>query len=353
MPAVTSGKALVTGANGFLAMWLVRKLLERGFSVRGTVRSESKIAPLKQVFAEYGDKLEFAIVEDIAKLSAQQEGAFDEAVKGVDLIQHTAAPVHLNAVEPDEQIIPAVNGTLRILESALAFGTSVKRVVYTSTCGAIRELGMTPRRFSEADWNERAVAEVREKGREAAQLVKYQASKVLAERAAWEFSEMNKGKMGWDLVVCNPPWILGPTLQPVSKPEEMNESMRIWYQGFIKGTDHLGNPQKKEFFTTFGMTWIDVRDAADALIVAAEKEETAGERIIMSSGPWKGQDILNAARKFYPNVPVGDETYDPATTTHLTTFDTSKADRLLGQKYLTLEESTRDILEQFKSKGWI
>jgi len=62
---------------------------------------------------------------------------------------------------------------------------------------------------------------------------------------------------------------------------------------------------------------------------------------------------VNAARKFYPNVPVGDETYDPATTTHLTTFDTSKADLLLGLEYLTLEESTRDILEQFKSKGWI
>ena len=58
----------MTGANGFVAMWLVRKLLERGFSVRGTVRSESKIAQLKQVFAEFGDKFEGVIVEDITKV---------------------------------------------------------------------------------------------------------------------------------------------------------------------------------------------------------------------------------------------------------------------------------------------
>lgn len=68
MPAVTSGRALVTGANGFVATWLVRKLLERGFSVRGTVRSASKVAQLKQVFAEFGDKFECIIVEDIVKV---------------------------------------------------------------------------------------------------------------------------------------------------------------------------------------------------------------------------------------------------------------------------------------------
>ncbi|KAH9838563.1 uncharacterized protein C8Q71DRAFT_704621 [Rhodofomes roseus] len=348
MPAVTSGKALVTGANGFVAMWLVRKLLERGFSVRGTVRSESKIAPVKQAFAGFGDKLEFAIVEDIAK-----EGAFDEAVKGVDLIQHTASPVHLFSVEPDEQIIPAVNGTVGILKSALTYGTSVKRIVYTSTCGAIRENPTTPRLFSEADWNDAALADVRARGREADQLAKYQASKVLAERAAWEFVDKNKESIGWDLVVCNPPWILGPTLQPVSKPDDLNESMKIWYYAIINGIDASGNPQKKEFYTHFGMTWIDVRDVAEALTVAAEKERTAGERIIISTSPWKGQDFLNAARKFYTNVPVGDESYDPATATHLVTFDTSKADRLLGLKYFTIEESTRDIIEQGKAKGWI
>ena len=46
------------------------------------------------------------------------------------------------------------------------------------------------------------------------------------------------------------------------------------------------------------MTWIDVRDVAEALIAAAEKEKAGGERIIVSRGPWKGQDL----RKCYPET---------------------------------------------------
>ena len=68
MPAAISGKVLVTGANGFLAVWVVKKLLEAGFSVRGTIRSEDKGTYLKKLFASYGDKLEFVIVKDITKV---------------------------------------------------------------------------------------------------------------------------------------------------------------------------------------------------------------------------------------------------------------------------------------------
>lgn len=70
MPAVTSGKVLVTGANGFIAVWLVKDLLEKGFSVRGTIRSAAKGEHLKKTFAQYGDKLELVLVDDITKVSA-------------------------------------------------------------------------------------------------------------------------------------------------------------------------------------------------------------------------------------------------------------------------------------------
>ena len=68
MPALTSGKVLVTGANGFIAIWVVKKLLDKGYSVRGTVRSESKGTHLKEVFKEHGDKFEVVVVEDITKV---------------------------------------------------------------------------------------------------------------------------------------------------------------------------------------------------------------------------------------------------------------------------------------------
>jgi nucleoside-diphosphate-sugar epimerase len=80
-------KVLVTGANGYLAIWIVKKYLEAGYSVRGTVRSLSKSAFLRDRFSDYGDRFELVVVEDIV-----QDGAFDEAVKGVDAIAHTASP---------------------------------------------------------------------------------------------------------------------------------------------------------------------------------------------------------------------------------------------------------------------
>lgn len=68
MPAATSGKVLVTGANGYIAVWLVQKLLEQGYAVRGTARSESKGKHLKEIFKQHGDKFEFAVVDDITKV---------------------------------------------------------------------------------------------------------------------------------------------------------------------------------------------------------------------------------------------------------------------------------------------
>lgn len=68
MPAITTGKVLVTGSNGYIAVWVVKNLLEEGFSVRGTVRRESSIPYLKQLFASYGDRFELVIVPDITKV---------------------------------------------------------------------------------------------------------------------------------------------------------------------------------------------------------------------------------------------------------------------------------------------
>ena len=70
MPAIDSGKVLVTGANGYIAVWIVKTFLERGFAVRGTVRSDAKGAQLRDIFKTYGDQFEYVIVEDMAKVNA-------------------------------------------------------------------------------------------------------------------------------------------------------------------------------------------------------------------------------------------------------------------------------------------
>ena len=71
MPTIAKGdKILVSGANGYIAVWIVRTLLERGYAVRGTVRDTGKGEYLKNYFTTlgYGDKFEYVIVEDIAKV---------------------------------------------------------------------------------------------------------------------------------------------------------------------------------------------------------------------------------------------------------------------------------------------
>ena len=72
MPSVNQGcKVLVSGANGYIAMWVVRTLLERGYTVRGTVRTEDKAKFMIDYFKSLGygdDKFEVVIIEDMGKV---------------------------------------------------------------------------------------------------------------------------------------------------------------------------------------------------------------------------------------------------------------------------------------------
>ena len=129
-----------------------------------------------------------------------------------------------------------MHGTTGILASALKHAPTVQRIVVTSSCAAVLTPTPEPRVFSEEDWNEASILEVKEKGREATNFAKYRASKTLAERAAWEFWGKCKGEAQWDLVVLNPPYVFGPFLHEVDKPENLNESVRDWHDTVVKST---------------------------------------------------------------------------------------------------------------------
>ena len=58
----------------------------------------------------------------------------------------------------------------------------MKRIVFTSSCATIHQQYPEPHIFNEADHNQQSVKEVEEKGKDAAPLAKYRASKVLAEK---------------------------------------------------------------------------------------------------------------------------------------------------------------------------
>lgn len=76
-------KILVSGANGYIAVWVIRKLLEQGYHVRGAARSEAKLKHLKEYFKSYADNVERVVVKDITQvcrvlLSSVEAGAIDD-----------------------------------------------------------------------------------------------------------------------------------------------------------------------------------------------------------------------------------------------------------------------------------
>ncbi|KAH6904329.1 D-lactaldehyde dehydrogenase [Coprinopsis sp. MPI-PUGE-AT-0042] len=185
MPSISSNdKILITGANGYVALWIIKTSLEKGYSVRAAVRAESKASHLKALFKDYGSKLELAIVPDMTK-----DGAWDEAPNP----------------EPETFFEPAIKGVVGLLESASKIH-EIKRVVVTSSLAAVASDTKTPRVYTEEDWNDAAVKKVEEKGAEAG------VGEIYSVQAVWDFYKKNKGQISWDLTTIVPPLVLGPPL---------------------------------------------------------------------------------------------------------------------------------------------
>lgn len=168
------------------------------------------------------------ISNNLCWVIGQQEDAFDDAVKGVDAIMHTASPFPASADDPNAIIVPAVRGTTNVLASAQKFAPTVKRIVMTSSAAAIVSNSPPPGgRWSETDWNTSSPQEVEEKGKGATVSDMYRASKTLAEKAAWDF--VNAAGMPWDFVALCPTLVYGPVIHEVEQPDKLNASMHdLW-----------------------------------------------------------------------------------------------------------------------------
>ena len=236
-------------------------------------------------------------------LFGPQDDAFDEAVRGVDVIHHIASPFHLKAEEPSEIIAPAVSGTVSVLKSAQKYGDNLKRVVIVSSTAAVFELTGEPQTYNEGNWNDRAIYEVAVKGKDADQFSKYCASKTIAERAAWNFYINNKQSFSWDMVVINPPYVFGPILHEVRSISDLNTSLEHWYYFVLSGHADAEIVTDDGYVSPFSILlefllmsipnrncWIDVRDLANALVLATHTGDAGNQRIIVSAGPFKWQD---------------------------------------------------------------
>ncbi|KAK6501415.1 methylglyoxal reductase (NADPH-dependent) gre2 [Arthrobotrys musiformis] len=338
------GLILVTGVTGYIASWTALKLLEQGYKVRGTARTLSKAEYLKTgPFAKYASNFEIAEVADL-----EDDGAFNEAVKGVDGIAHIASPFHYRVADAYVDLInPAVNGTVNLLKAAKEFaGPHLKRVVITSSFAAIVEPQEPGHTFDETQWNQHSVnlaeafkADPTNPSKQIPANEAYRASKALAERSLWDFVKTEKPS--FEVAAINPVFVFGPVIHSVKDAESINTSVFLLYK-YIAGL----NPKVEEGAAP--KAFVDVRDVADAHVRALEVEEAKGQRFLNVGGPFTWGEVVEVLRKHnkltkndYP--PTGEvvPTYG---------YNTTKSKEVLGLKYTSLEDSvlaTADSVEAF------
>ncbi|KAJ8103048.1 hypothetical protein POJ06DRAFT_181624, partial [Lipomyces tetrasporus] len=269
---------LLTGATGFIAVHVLKLLLSKGYTVRATVRSAGKSAFLRDKFAT--TKLSFAIVPDIAL-----PGAFDDAVKDMDYVVHTASPFK-SVVNDNLQdlLIPAVNGTKGVLESVQKYAPTVKQVVVTSSFAAVFNGPLSFRGLnarSESDWNNITW----EQALEADNRVAYRASKKFAESAVWDF--VKEQNPNFSVTVLNPPLVWGPMEHEVSLAT-LNTSNSYIY-------NLLQDPVNPDPSLIFA--FVDVRDLAEAHVAAIGNPKASNQRIIVSGGYYTYAAMIGILQK--------------------------------------------------------
>jgi dihydroflavonol-4-reductase len=335
-PPVTTEPVLVTGASGYLGCEIVGQLLARGYDVRGTTRDVAKAKADGYVTGLDGASDRLRLFE--AELMSP--GAYDAAVEGCERVIHLASPFAVTVGDPQRDLVdPAVEGSISVLEAAARTGT-VKRVVLTSSMAAITD-SPDGTVISEEIWNP------------------YYYSKAEAERAAWGFVE--HANPGFDLVVTNPAYALGPSLIP-----SLNESSR-WLVSLTNG--------ETPAILDLQLPAVDVRDVAEAHIRAMESPSASG-RYLLLAGVRSSRQVVDLLREHgwgdryrLPSLPLDNRVGNlvvriaanlrPAGTrsylkTHLGgdfKFDSSKAERELGISYRDVDQTILDAMDDLERWG--
>ncbi|MEV0718759.1 NAD-dependent epimerase/dehydratase family protein [Asanoa sp. NPDC050611] len=297
-------RVLVTGGTGFVAGWCIAGLLDRGYAVRTTVRDGRSPAqpPVETVRADL-----------------TSDDGWDAAVADCAYVLHVASPLGLDGrADAGALISPARDGALRVLRAATRSG--VRRVVMTSSTAATTPAdsrGVA----DETVWTDPADPN----------LTPYRRSKLLAERAAWDYAAAN----GLELTTVLPAAVFGPVRSPANA-------------GSVEVIARLltGRPP---LLPRFGFTIVDVRDLADLHIRAMTDPAAAGERFI-GAGEFRWlaeiaatlRTHLGGAARKVPTRPVPDglvralarvvpplRTLTPLLGRDLT-FTSAKAQRVLG-----------------------
>ncbi|NP_001289243.1 CAD protein [Pyrus x bretschneideri] len=319
-----AGKVVcVTGASGYIASWLVKLLLQRGYTVKASIRDPNDPTKTEHLHALDGaqDRLQ------LFKANLLEEGSFDSAVEGCEGVFHTASPFYNDVTDPKAELLePAVKGTLNVLNSCVK-SPSIKRVVLTSSMAAVAYNGKprTPDVVVDETWF--TDPDVCKESK-----LWYVLSKTLAEDAAWKFVK----EKGIDLVTINPAMVIGPLLQPT-----LNTSAAA-ILNVIKGARTFPN-------ASFG--WINVKDVANAHIQAFERP-TASGRYCLVERVAHFSEVVRVLRELYPTLQLPEKCADdkPFVPTYHVSKEKAKS---LGVEFIPLDVSLKETVESLKEKGFV
>jgi len=314
----------VTGASGFVGSQIVKHLLKDGYEVRAAVRDVddgAKNAHLKKLQNKY-HALDLVSIPDIMK----PEG-FSRAFSSCKYVIHSASPVFLDSSDENDFIPPAVEGTKMVLNEAKKAG--VQRVVFTSTmatiCGSQRNKN-SDHVWSEEDWNDEPASP-------------YSKSKVMAEKAAWEFHE----ETGLELATIHPSFVVGPFL-----PERVVSSAKVMMP-LLRGEHKNGAKLMK-----FGL--VDVRDVAVAHIKAMTTPEANGQRYLVSDkDQYATMDLVELIQKHFVDLYLPKEYEDKKMHTSVkNSADNRKVKQLMGvDSLISAEVALKDFVQSLKDNGFL
>ncbi|CAI0473778.1 unnamed protein product [Linum tenue] len=239
----------VTGAGGFIASWIVKLLLDRGYSVKmiDSLLDDPKNAHLRAL-----EGAEERLT--LCKADLLEYQSLREAISGCQGVFHTASPV-------------------------TAAEAKVRRVVFTSSIGAVY---MDPSRSPDTVVDESCWSDL-----EFCKNTKnwYCYGKTVAEQAAWEMAE----EKGVDVVAVNPVLVLGPLLQST-----INASI-IHILKYLTGS--------AKTYANSVQAYVHVKDVALAHILVFENPAASGRYLCAESVLHRGE-VVEILAKLFPDYPV-------------------------------------------------
>ncbi len=262
---------LVTGGSGFLGGWSVVEALRAGYRVRATVRNISRE---DEVRADIATQLDPGGRLEVVQADLLSDEGWAQAVAGCRFVLHVASPFpEAQPKDPDELIVPARDGALRVLRESLDAGA--ERIVMTSSVAAVRNSrdgALEGRReMDEADWSDPGDP----------QMTPYAKSKTLAERAAWDL--VRERGAAERLVTIQPGAIVGPLLGD-------DRSYSLQAIGRLLEGGMPGLPR-------MGFSFIDVRDVAALHVLAMTAPAAGGQRLIAASDFLWFSDVAQILRE--------------------------------------------------------